>query len=289
MPRDPRTYITVHDGMPDHPKIEGLSDAAFRLLVTCWCWCSKNRTDGHIKQSSWSKRGTARARKELIDEGLVEATDTGVVMHDYLEHQRSAAEVDDLSRKRAEAGRKGGAKSGQTRSAAPTKSRSKSKASASPSAQQTGTKTEADTDTEKTEPNGSGAPHPPADVEEAPSRNAGTLVAEWIEHCRRRPPNNVIGQISKHCRALLEEGIDYDDVRSGLQAWWQRGDLHPSVLPSLVNEVINGGTSRRGTGYGARQTETDDFFARAAERAAALDAQTGTDPSDPRSPLAVVR
>lgn len=110
MPTDLRTFIRVHDGMPDHPKIEALSDAAFRLLVETWCWCSKNRTDGRVPAASWKKRGTARARKELIDVGLAHHGETAgdVEMHDYLKHQRSAAEIDELTRKRQEAGQRGG-------------------------------------------------------------------------------------------------------------------------------------------------------------------------------------
>ncbi|MFC0041048.1 hypothetical protein [Actinomadura rayongensis] len=101
---DVRTYIRLHDGMPDHPKIEALSDRAFRLLITCWCWCSRHLTDGHIPGATWAKRGTPRARAELLAAGLVEQTRDGVRMHDYLRHQRSAAEVDQLRQARGETG-----------------------------------------------------------------------------------------------------------------------------------------------------------------------------------------
>lgn len=105
---DARTYIRVHDGMDEHPKIAPLSDAGFRLLVSAWCYCSRNLTDGQIVDAIWRKRGTAKARKELADAGLVEQREGYVVMHDYLEHQRSADEVAEMRRKRAEAGKKGG-------------------------------------------------------------------------------------------------------------------------------------------------------------------------------------
>lgn len=134
MPRDDRTYITVHDGMPDHPKIEGLSDAAFRLLVATWAWCSRNRTDGSVPTTSWVKRGKASARKELMAAGLAHAVGDRIEMHDYLEHQRSAAEIDELSEKRREAGKKGG----------------KAKALATALAKQNSGKSVADTDTERT-------------------------------------------------------------------------------------------------------------------------------------------
>jgi hypothetical protein len=90
---DDRTYIRVHDGMDEHPKVEPLSDAAFRLLMTGWFYCSRNRTDGQIRNVVWQKRGTAKARRELVEAGLVVPHDGYVLMHDYLEHQRSAEEI----------------------------------------------------------------------------------------------------------------------------------------------------------------------------------------------------
>lgn len=68
--------------------------------------------------------------------------------------------------------------------------------------------------------------------------SAATIVGEWIERCTKRPPKNVIGQISKHVKAMLGEGIDPDDVRRGLADWMTR-DTHPSVLPSVVDRVMN--------------------------------------------------
>lgn len=91
--KDTRTYIRLHDGMPDHPKIDDLSDAAFRLLVRVWCRCSQYQTDGVIRAKWWAKQ-KASARRELIGEGLIEEmADGDVYAHDYLEHQRSAAEI----------------------------------------------------------------------------------------------------------------------------------------------------------------------------------------------------
>lgn len=49
---------------------------------------------------------------------------------------------------------------------------------------------------------------------------------------------------------MLAEGIDPDDVRRGLAAWMTKG-LHPSTLPSVVNEVMNGNgrdSQRNGAG-----------------------------------------
>lgn len=142
MARDDRTYITVHDGMPEHPKVEALSDRAFRVLVDLWCWCSRQLNDGVIPEAVWLKRtGSPKVRKELLA-ALVDVVDGEYVMHDYLEHQRSRAQVEALKAKRAEAGRKGG----QARAA----NQASAEASASANGKHSGTKiqppTETDTD-----------------------------------------------------------------------------------------------------------------------------------------------
>lgn len=105
---DHRTYIKLHDSMPDHPKIEGLSDAAFRLLIELWCYCSRHLTDGRLASASWQKRGASETRAELLAAGLVETSDDGMYLHDYTEHQRTAEDVRDLQEKRRLAGSMGG-------------------------------------------------------------------------------------------------------------------------------------------------------------------------------------
>jgi hypothetical protein len=98
---DERTYIKVHDGIEDHPKIAALSDKGFRVLVTTWGWCSKHRTDGRVPIRVWKKRGTVKVRAELVAAGLVELCGDFALMHDYLAHQRSAQQIaDDISEKK---------------------------------------------------------------------------------------------------------------------------------------------------------------------------------------------
>ncbi|MFE6284394.1 hypothetical protein [Streptomyces sp. NPDC057877] len=68
---------------------------------------------------------------------------------------------------------------------------------------------------------------------------AQTIVGEWLERCTERPPSRVIGQLSKEIRILLDEDhIHPDHIRRGIAHWMKRG-LHPSTLPSVVNEVMN--------------------------------------------------
>lgn len=105
--REEITYILVHDRMPGHPKVRGLSDGAFRLLVEAWCFCGEHITDGFIPHDVWRTMRTARARKELADKALVDVTDKGVHMHDWLDIQRSTVEVEKARAKKAEGGRLG--------------------------------------------------------------------------------------------------------------------------------------------------------------------------------------
>lgn len=103
-----RTFIKLHDGIADHPKIEPLSDAAFRLLITSWCWCSKHEQDGKMPVRVWERRGTRKARQELQDAGLVIPAADAVEFHDYLKHQQSAEQRRAAREQRRSAGKAGG-------------------------------------------------------------------------------------------------------------------------------------------------------------------------------------
>jgi hypothetical protein len=106
-------YIRVDVLLPEHPKIEGLSDKAFRALLELWCYCGRNRTDGLVTERRWKATATKNARDELIKAGLVESMfDGGCMMHDFTGddgHQRTKAEIDELSAKRTEAAKKAAA------------------------------------------------------------------------------------------------------------------------------------------------------------------------------------
>jgi hypothetical protein len=116
VPADDRLYIRVDQGLPRHPKIAGLSDAAFRTLVTLWCYCSEQVTDGVVGAAIMA-RFPKRAVLELLDAGLLEhpgnrdtlkttpLRNTGEwYCHDYTYHQRTAAEIATIKGKRGSAG-----------------------------------------------------------------------------------------------------------------------------------------------------------------------------------------
>lgn len=103
-------YIRIDVLMPEHPKVEGLSDRAFRALVELWCYCGRQRSDGIVTSRQW-KAVPPKVRAELVSFGLAKPMELGgALMHDYLDYNRSRKEIEELSAKRAAAGRKGGSK-----------------------------------------------------------------------------------------------------------------------------------------------------------------------------------
>lgn len=233
MPRDPRTYITVHDGMPEHPKVERLDDEAFRTLVTMWCWCSRNLTDGFVPQASWDRRVSVASAKQLLDACLAHVVDGGVQMHDYTEHQRTAQEVADLRNKRVNAGRLGGlAKAGRNVASA--------KASASPvakqSAKQTASKSLAESETETDiEDSSSEIADANPDPDENPTqqvRDLCTLLADWIVKNGNKKPT-VGKRWFRSCRLLIEvDGRTPEQIQRAID-WSQRDQFWSTNILSM--------------------------------------------------------
>ncbi len=71
-------------------------------------------------------------------------------------------------------------------------------------------------------------------------------MGEYAASCVRRPPEDVLGHLGRKIRTLLGEGFSPDDIRTALERLRAKG-LHPSVLPSLVNEVVNAPSAPRST------------------------------------------
>ena len=112
-------YIRVDVLLPEHPKIDLLSRPARWTLVEMWCYCGRNRTDGIITGVRWKTFGTPAERRQILDAGFAEPIQLGgYLMHDFTEHNRSRAEIDELSARRAAAGRKGGSSRGKPQASA---------------------------------------------------------------------------------------------------------------------------------------------------------------------------
>lgn len=102
------TWVRIDDTFPDHPKIVGLSDAAFRAHVSGLCYAGRYLTDGHIPTSALRQIGTRKAAQELEARGIWDKTDHGWVINDFLDYNPSKAEVQAERERKREAGRRGG-------------------------------------------------------------------------------------------------------------------------------------------------------------------------------------
>jgi hypothetical protein len=82
-----------------------VAEATFTRALS---YCYEALTDGHIGASRWERIGNAIGRRTLIEREFVRVTEDGVEIPSYLEYYPSRAQIEELSKKRSEAGRRGG-------------------------------------------------------------------------------------------------------------------------------------------------------------------------------------
>jgi hypothetical protein len=113
-------WIKVDDQIAHHPKFMAAGAVASWLWVCGQSYCARYLTDGFVPESALPTLGNvtnAKAHAQtLVRVGLWEPAEGGYRIHDYLQFQPSRAEVEERRRQRANAGRKGGLRSGHTRS-----------------------------------------------------------------------------------------------------------------------------------------------------------------------------
>jgi hypothetical protein len=76
---------------------------------------------------------------------------------------------------------------------------------------------------------------PPDDTEPG---GAETIIRAWMADCAKQPPARIVNDVGRQIAALLAEGIDPADVTEGVRLWQRKG-LHPTTLPSVVNQIMN--------------------------------------------------
>lgn len=106
---DNRPYITVTNELFRHPKFIRLTDKAKVHLLELWAYCNEYRTDGIIHKTLLMEKGQAVARA-LREVGWVDDTTDPdfFYMHDYLDHQKSRAQIEAYREQRRQDGKKGG-------------------------------------------------------------------------------------------------------------------------------------------------------------------------------------
>lgn len=128
------TFVKVHDNLLDHPAWMDLDPVHVGVWTLVLGYCRRNKTDGHFPSRAAIKAGgTIDEVQQLVDAGRFHApghdcgdcpqpADGQLYLHAYLEHQSSREQQTELSRKRAEAGRRGGKSRAEKQSAKQTPS-----------------------------------------------------------------------------------------------------------------------------------------------------------------------
>ena len=103
-------WANLDDRFHTHPKVIRLTDGAFRLHVSGICYCSLHLTDGVVEEDVVPVL-IPRYRKTVLDELLAKGQwlkhPKGYEIHDYLQWNRSRAQVEAERERKSRAGKKG--------------------------------------------------------------------------------------------------------------------------------------------------------------------------------------
>jgi hypothetical protein len=100
-------YLNIDDGMDEHPKVEGISDAAFRMHVSAMLYSARRGTDGAVpraKARRLSDTASDAVAGELVRAGVwhdlgegcdgsktcLPAVSGHYILHDFLQWNHSA-------------------------------------------------------------------------------------------------------------------------------------------------------------------------------------------------------
>lgn len=91
-------WVRLDDTAPEDPKLDALTDGAYRLWVNALCYSSRNLTDGFVPAVRIPRLtpNFKRAHQaELLNVGLWHKLEGGIEIHNYLRYQPSASDVAD--------------------------------------------------------------------------------------------------------------------------------------------------------------------------------------------------
>lgn len=287
-------WFKVDDAFPFNPKVVACPLEALGLWVSAGAWCAQQLTDGYVPRSVLPMlRGSEAIASSLVQAGLWFCFDDGYKFHDWDEYQPSSLTARErrkqTSAKRAEAGRKGGVKSGLTRRNKTEKARSKREAIASDlleaNSKQAAKQNEAPSrpvpsiDNPLTSFGGAGGgdsdePHLPDVVADAPTtpaktdpkrKTTGTRLPDgWFPS---RTPGNENAEAG-HDQAWLQHELDrFRDYWAAQPGQRGRKADWDATWRNWVRKADEMSPSDPGH-LSRRQQETDAQYARAKQRAA---------------------
>ena len=219
------TWFKVDDAFAFHPKAIAAGNSALGLWVRAGAWCSANLTDGALPRHMIGTLGAQKRNADrLVAVGLWRETPEGYQFTDWDQWQPSKEQVKaerEATKARQKAWR-------ERKRNAVTNDVTNGVTNAAPTRP----------DPTRTSSNEEVVPAAKPLRVVASDMNAGQIVGLWIESLNRRPPGSVVGQVSKQVKQLLDEKFTSQEILDGLKVWQAKG-LHPSTLPSVVNETIN--------------------------------------------------
>lgn len=113
------TWFFVDDAWHCHPKVIAAGNAAAGLWARCGSYCSQQNLEGRIPKLLARAYGTRAEINRLVAVGLWIDDGDCYVMHDWTDYNQSRQAAMERRSKRAEAGRLGGLRSGETRRSKP--------------------------------------------------------------------------------------------------------------------------------------------------------------------------
>ena len=110
----------------DHPKIQALSDTAFRLHVELMLYCRKYLTDGRVPNRVANRMGSEAVSELMTNSGdnpsLTQNSDGSYQLYGYSDNQETKADVDARRLVNGQNGRRGGRPGKQTETQSVTES-----------------------------------------------------------------------------------------------------------------------------------------------------------------------
>jgi hypothetical protein len=256
--KDDRLYARLVLDFADHPKIQPLSDAAFRCLIEATLWSRKHMTDGFLSRrlalARWLPEVLLElASNDLHNPSLIEA-DEGWYIHDFAAHQSTKAEIEALREARKSAGQRGGlAKQASAKASAKASAVAKLKPPVSvsvsdsvglePSFKKEGTRF-------SVEINGTKVAVAP-EVRELVHDVLPTAVLR-----ARATRDGLYG----HSQQLADDGATENELRATLAEWCNRTDAFPGHLPRIYTELARkaaGGMTTAQAQQSANPSTTD--------------------------------
>ena len=261
------------------------------LYVQMLCYCKENLTDGFVPLEEIgilvypdTPRSGKRDVDRLVEVGLVEVVKGGYHLPGFLKRNKSKAQVDAESAIKAEAGRKGGKRSGQVRRAAANAKRS---ASSNEADAKQGASSCLNTEVigHRSEDIGQEPPYPPRgtgtsstagvrppSAAAAPLRGntrpnddrrakprttvAGVrLLDEHIKASSMPLPRDMKQRTGEKIDALLEDGFTEDQIRAGLALMRSRPGKGPGLLSEFVVEAAAAASADNVTSLPATGTD----------------------------------